>query len=481
MHPVRDGNDVVVSRPIDTAWVATACLVPVIVGLLTRMSTTDLTYHLRAGADILHGSIPRVDTYTFSVPGVAWTDQQWGAQALMTLIYKLGGWPTLSAAQGLLMGGTFGLVYLAARESGATRRTASLLTIAGFLASVAGLAMRPQLLALPLFALLLWVVAARARHPERLWLAPVLTAVCVNVHGSFPLFIVVLLLAWLDDRRRHSDDARRSLMVTAISLAATLLNPFGPQAWGYVIGLSTNPVIRTTISEWEPTTLDSLPGWLTVGSALAVAAILIVRRRPVPWTALITFGGFFLLALSAQRAIIWWGIVAPVALAGVLAPAPDIETEGSPDEARGNGPARVMIAALVAVIVILAPWFRGSRPSTFLTQAPPGLTDAVRALPAGSRLMVHQPWGSWFEFAVPDDPVFVDSRIEIVPKAIWKDYGEVGFAGAGWKEVLERWDVDAIVAAPNWELLPYLRSDPAEWRVAYDGEDGTLFQRVLVR
>jgi hypothetical protein len=378
------------------------------------------------------------------------------------------------------MGVTFAFVYLAARASGSFRRTSALLTLAGFLASVAGLAMRPQLVALPLFAALLWVVAGRERHPRRLWAAPVLAMVCANVHGSFPLFIVILGLAWLEDRRRRSGLAPTTLAVTVVTCAATLLNPFGFRAWTYVIDLSTNPVIRTTISEWEPTTLDSLPGWITVLSALAVAGFLIVRRRPVPWTALVTLGGFFLLALTAQRAVIWWGLVAPVTLAWLLT-APAGETSAEPEgtsRVGGNGPATVMIAALAAVIVVLAPWFRGSRYETFLNQAPPAITDAVRTLPPGSRLMVHQAWGSWFEFALPNDPVFVDSRIEIIPEAIWKDYGEVGFAGAGWREVLNRWGVDVIVAAPTWDLLHRLRSDTREWRTVYDGTEGAVFERV---
>jgi hypothetical protein len=447
------------------------------------MSSTDLTYHLRAGAQVLGGSIPRVDTYTFSVPGTPWTDQQWGAQGIMTLAYRLGGWPTLSAFQGILMGLTFAFIYLAARASGGSQRTSAVLTLAGFLASVAGLAMRPQLVALPLFAALLWVVAGRERHPKRLWLAPVLAMVCANVHGSFPLFVVILILAWLEDRRRQRPLASTTLAITVVTCAATLLNPFGFGVWTYVIDLSTNPVIRTTISEWEPTTLDSLPGWITVVSALAVAAFLIVRRRPVSWTTLVTLGGFFLLALSAQRAIIWWGLVTPVALAGLI---PERAAREAPTEragtsrAAGNGPATVMIAALVAVIVVLAPWFRGSRYETFLNQAPPAITDAVRALPPGSRLMVHQAWGSWFEFAVPNDPVFVDSRIEIIPEAIWKDYGEVGFAGDGWREVLNRWDVDVIVAAPTWDLLDRLRLDTKEWRTVYEGDEGAVFERATL-
>ena len=456
---------------------AVACLVPVIVGLISKMGATDLAYHLRAGDQILRGSIPRVDSYTFSVYGQPWTDQQWAAQALLELFYRLGGWPTLAAMQGLLVGATFSLVYLAARRSGAAPRSSALLTLGGFLVAVPGLAMRPQLLALPLFAALLWLVAGRERHPRRLWWALVLTAVCTNVHGSFPLFIAVLGLAWIEDRRRRSPNARNTLIVTVLACGATLLNPFGLNVWTYVYDLSTNPVIRNTISEWAPTTLASLPGWLTVLSALAVAGVLIVRRRPVSWTALVTLAAFFLLAMSAQRAIVWWGLVAPVVMASILA-ADASDPEPTSTRTDAGGPARIVIAALLLGVLALAPWFRGSSYRTFLGAAPGGLSDAVRELPAGSRLMVHQPWGSWFEFAVPDDFVFVDSRIEIIPKDVWTEYGEVGFAGARWKEVLDRQRVDVIVAAADWELIDELHADTAEWRVVYGDADGVVFQRA---
>jgi hypothetical protein len=263
-----------------------------------------------------------------------------------------------------------------------------------------------------------------------------------------------------------------------ISLATTVLNPFGMSVWTYVYDLSTNPVIRTTISEWEPTTLDSLPGWITILSALGVAGLLIMRRQSVPWTKLMTLGGFFLLALTAQRAIVWWGLVAPVVLAGVLAQGSTREFSQTATPRGSKRPAHVVIATLLAAVVLVAPWFRGSRPGTFLSQVPLGVTEAVRTLPPGSRLLVHQPWGSWFEFAVPDDPVFVDSRIEIIPVDVWKEYGEVAFAGAGWHDVLDNVDVDAIVAAGNWELLDKLREDTAEWRVIYEDADGVVFVRA---
>jgi hypothetical protein len=339
--------------------------------------------------------------------------------------------------------------------------------------------MRPQLLALPLFGALLWVTAGRVAHPGRLWLAPVLAMLCANVHGSFTLFPLVLGLAWLEDRRLKDPRAKRTLLIGVVTVGATFVNPFGPIVWKYAYDLSTNPVIRDTISEWAPLTLATVPGWFAIVSAFAVVAYLVRRTRPTQWTALVTLGLFFLLALSAQRAIVWWGMVAPVVLASLMRPEPSEEPAPVDSSTRARLPAYLIIATLLLGVVALAPWWRGTSYDRFLAAAPPGLTDAAREnLPPGTRTLVHQPWGSWFEFALPDLPVFVDSRIEIVPEDIWRDYGQVGFAGASWREVLDKWHVDAIVASKDWKLLPILEQPGSGWRQVYSDSDGALFVRA---
>ena len=350
--------------------------------------------------------------------------------------------------------------------------------MAGFVVAVPALAMRPQLLALPLFGAMLWILAGRARHPARLWAIPILAALSANLHGSFTLFPLVVGLAWLDDRATGPAQAGRTLLIAGLTTAATLLNPFGAGAWRYAFALSTNPVIRRAIDEWAPVSLTHASGWLMVGSALAVVAFLVFRATGVTWRSLLTLGIFFLLAMSAQRLTVWWAMVAPVTLAGMGDVRDrDLPTPPDAEPAEGRGLASALIGALTVAAIALLPWWPWTS-SQVLSEAPPGLTSAVQTtLPAGSRLLVDQSWGSWFEFAVPADPVFVDARIEILPQGIWTDYADVASAREGWQDVLERWQVDAVVAAADWELIPYLREDPG-WRVAYEDADGVLFVRA---
>jgi hypothetical protein len=461
---------------VDVAWAAIAALVPMIVALLSVMRSVDLAYHVRTGASILDGGgLPRVDTYTFSVAGEPWLDQQWGAQVLLSFAHDLGGWATVKALQAVLVAASFFVVYLACRRRGAAARWAAALTLAGFVVASPTLAMRPQLIALPLFAVALWALAGRHDHPGRLWVLPVLAAATANLHGSFTMYPLLGGLAWLDDATSRAPTARRTLVVTLLATLATLANPFGIDVWRYAIELSTNPIIRETITEWAPVSAADMPGIFMVSSAVAVAVVLARRSEPARWIDIATLVVFFALAMTAARAIVWWSMVAPIVLAGAPGRRLAVPRADPAARAESAGPAFLLVGALVAAILALLPWWRGTGFESHVVDAPPGLTREVDALPAGTRLFVHQPWGSWFEFAVPDVPVFVDSRIELLPQDVWDDYGEVAFAGDGWREALERWQPDAIVAnTEHWDLIPRLRDDPA-WRVAYEDEDGVLF------
>ncbi len=423
--------------------------------------------------------IPRVDTFSFSVAGAPWLDQQWGAQVLMALAHRAGGFASLSVLRAALIGTSFGIVYRACRIRGAAPRAASLLSLAGFVVSLQTLAMRPQLFALPLFAAALLLIVDRVRHPLRLWWLPVMTVVWVNLHGSFVMVPVLLGLAFVEDlARRDRSDAKRLAIVGAACLAATCLNPWGPRTWVYAIELSTNPVIRKSVTEWAPITLSSFAGAMFFVSAATIMGWLAIRGRPAPWPQLAWLGAFFFLTLPAGRGVIWWGLVAPVIVAGLLAP-----SEGraaAPDPGRGSGIVnRALIATLlVASLVALPYWRAGGDPLPLLREAPQGLVEAARAdLPSGSRLLVPEPWGSWFEYALPSMPVFVDPRIEVFRLSVWQDYSNVRAAAQGWQRILDRWHVDGVVVdTRDWALADVIARDPG-WRLAYRDADGAFYVR----
>jgi hypothetical protein len=127
-------------------------------------------------------------------------------------------------------------------------------------------------------------------------------------------------------------------------------------------------------------------------------------------------------------------------------------------------------------IVVLLPWWRGTGPDTHVEGAPLGVTRALERLGPGTRIFSYQPWGSWFIYALRDDRVFVDSRIEIVPETVWQDYFQVAFARARWKEALTTWRPDAVVADnEEWAEIIELLGEDRTWRLYYEDDEGTIF------
>ena len=77
----------------------------------------------------------------------------------------------------------------------------------------------------------------------------------------------------------------------------------------------------------------------------------------------------------------------------------------------------VVAAILVLLEIALLPMWRPTDAGTgvpvgVLTDAPPGVTAALReAAQSGDHVSNPQPWGSWFEFALPGSKAGLDSRV----------------------------------------------------------------------
>ncbi len=463
-------------------WAFLAAGLPMLAALIANLPSVDLTYHLRAGAEILAwNGIPSVDTWTFTAAGTAWTDQQWGAQVILGGVYQVAGWTGLVVLRAALIGVVFGCLFLIGVRRGLGMRRAAWLTLAAFIVSAVALGLRPQLIGMALFAVVLLLVTERRAHPSRLWAIPFLVLVWANVHGSFFLGPLVVGLAWLEDLHDHVPRPHRVLLVAVVSAMAACVTPFGPAVWVYAVGLSTNAEVTARITEWQTTSLRSIPGILFFSSALAVVVLIARRGRVTPWPTLAWLAVFFLLGAYAIRGVAWWPLGAVAAIAGVLVTGPVAdearpEVLGSPLMRRIN---LVVAGAIVLAGIALLPIWRPiepglDAPAGVVGIAPPGITTALRetAVP-GDRLFNPQPWGSWFEFALPDLPVAIDSRIELFPPATWDAYENIVAGGDGWVAQLADWGVTMIVVEAR-ETKMTDRLAAAGWRSVYADSDGSV-------
>lgn len=500
-----------------TLWRFLAIALPTLGALAAALPSVDLAYQLRAGAEILDGgAIPSVDAWTFTVAGAPWLDQQWGAQVLLALVFRLGGWTGLVLLRAVLVALAFGLLLVVVRRRVPALGPAasSLLVIAAFIVSASALALRPQLLAIDLFAATLLVLAIRRDHPRAAWLIPILALAWANLHGTFLLAPALCGLAWIEDLATmpaSRGSARHSMLgVGLVATVATLVTPFGPAAWGYISNLTSNPTIAGRVSEWQPPSPLTVSGAIVWASILAVAALVGARiaravrqtghlRGAIPWPEVLTlllFGGF---AAISGRGTAWWPFVAAFVLAPWLKPRTTASattaetataaTAESPPERPTPPLLRRLNLAIAALLVVagvaLLPTWRpvgaAGAPAGTLSYAPQALAVDLSTYPPPAastpyRVWNPQAWGSWLELAAPAQRYALDSRIELYSASLWDDAAAISAGDLG---ALARYRVDIVVTdhALDAGLEGALTSDSSEWREVARTCDGSLWLR----
>ena len=367
----------------DRLWIWIAIALPALVALLVPLPAVDLAYQVRAGDEILAArALPVADTWTFTVWGTPWVDQQWLAQVKLAAGYAIGGWELLAVLRAGLVAFTTGVLVAIARERGASPRTAAILALAAFALAAPALALRPQLFGIALFAVLLWLIAVRGRSPRLYLLAPVVVLLWANLHGSFVLGPALLGYAWLSDiaakrparrlavdpRRGHARDARQSVPRRSVGSTPRTSAP-------------TRPSPARSASGSGPRR-SRCPGLLFYPSVVVTVVLMLRRRDLVRWPDWVLVAAMALMGAWAVRGVAWWALAMVFLLAGVLASERPVR---APRASVVNG----FIAVVLGVAIVAAlPWWRPADPLTgragLLSYAPSGLAAKVAEL-AGRR------------------------------------------------------------------------------------------------
>lgn len=460
-------------------WVVASVAVPVAIVIASSLGAVDLAYHLRAGDEMLGSrSVMMVDSFTFTAAGTPWLNQQWLSQVLMGSTFRVGGWFGIALLRAVLSAVSLMLVMHACRAAGVDRRGAAWLTLGTAAMLVPSMTMRPQLFGLACFSAALAILFDRHSHPGRLWLLVPLAAAWSNLHGTFPLLFALGGAVLLDDVRTGTSGWRRLLVVGLVSLLATLANPYGSDVWSYVAGLTSNSMIHQAVDEWQSPSLNSFAGTAFLLSIPVVTWLLARDRNRPGWPTMLLLAGFMLLGLMSVRATVWWAMIAAVVLSSRL---PRTRQDHDDRPAWWNS---AFIAVFISIAMLsLGRWvpFRAAEPVPhhLLAHAPQRITTVLREVASpGERIFASQVWGSWFELVLPDNPVAVDSRIELFPADTWSRYADVSQGREGWGAILDEWNVRVLAVSTLQQpgLLEAAGRSP-DWRLVHRDRDGAVLVR----
>src|SRR5262249_31607388 len=99
--------------------------------------------------------------------------------------------------------------------------------------------------------------------------------------------------------------------------------------------------------------------------------------------------------------------------------------------------------------------------------------------PAGQMFNPYD-WGDYLVWAGPANvPVFITSQAHLVPRSVWNDYITVIRVSPGWREILDRYEVQTVIADKRRrsKLIAALKRH-RDWRQVYDDPLAVIFVRA---
>ena len=437
----------------------------------------DSWLNLTTGREVVENGLPSRDELTVYGLGATWTDQQWLAQVFMYAVYSLGGFALLSIATCVSVVGAFSIAAAAARALGAGARAFWVMFLPVLVAAPWGWSIRAQMLALPLYTSLLWLVATQARHPSRrVWLAFPLLVVWANVHGSVALGeLLVMLLGGYELVRSRGGTWMRSLALVVLAPLAVLATPYGPAATvRYYHRLLVDPPFAGRVTEWEWAAPATNTLFFYVLAAIAVVLVWVGRRRLTVFDVAV-LGVTFVGGVTAIRGIVWFALACMIFIPAAIGRRLESKHTGEPRRGLNLAIATGLVVALLAVAGSL---FARSE-SWFESYWPREAVEAVRAeVSSEDRVFASDRFSDWMLFKIPElrGRMAYDVRFELYDEHFFDRLQDYGYeTGPDWKTFANGYRI-VIVDEKRLSHTAEFLAEPGS-RAIYRNDDLTVIAR----
>ena len=461
----------------------------------------DLWWHLRTGQWIVEtGHVPHSDPFSFTRAGHPWVAHEWLSDVVFYELWKHGGGAALIVFSAIITTAGFMLLYLRCPGSRSWAAAATVLGALAF-ASAPSWSARPQMFTFTLASLLLWLLErGTERSPEKnrprllFWIPP-LFLLWLNLHAGFALCPALLLAYGVGliaetavgntPWRQARPILLRLLLLLLACLALVPLNPSGAQLYRYPLDTLRSPGMRSFIVEWfSPDFHESLYRPLLLVWLLLLTALASSRSRPKGRViALLLLTSFA--ALDAVRHIPIFILVAIPVIAAALpvASASLTVSERRPDSRRFRPLFNGAVLILMAVFA-LARWVSLAR-NQDAREAEQFPQKAVAFLRAGDQppnvfvyVFVYYDWGGYAIWRLyPEYRVFVDGRADLYGNDLLSQFKTAVQLRTGWQDVLDRWQVEAVLVPPSCALAQALLLDP-NWHTVFGDSKAIILLRT---
>lgn len=413
----------------------------------------DFFWHLNTGKWIWNNkSLPQIDPFTFTADPATLPagshrirmilSQYWLGQLLFYAIWSTAGFKGIILTRAFVYSAVLVIIGVW------TRKIAQGVVPFFFLFIVGSQLLhhsneRPQLFAFLLMPIVLYLLEnmrkARDSAKSHCWLLPILMLVWANIHGSFILGAVIIVLfamGHLFCSWRDGTHIRTGYVLCLLGSAMiTTINPNG--FWTLIEILRVSSETTKNTQEFQSPLTSLLryrkfdPYWFLL---IPTLALLLFRCKKMAVEHVLLLTALALLSLSGGRYIPFFMFTLPV----VSIYLPSISL---PKRYESILPLLVLLLFLQFNFKSI---FKFRESSNFPREA---ITFISAVRPEG-RIFNHSDWGGYISYFAPDHQIFLDGRILV--EDCQKQQIEA-MNGIGWKELFDRYRI-SIAILPSHSL-----------------------------
>jgi hypothetical protein len=453
------------------------------------LTDSDYYWHIVAGRLIATtASVPHADPFSFTWGGQPWTMHEWFGELLM---YWL-----VSAVDAGVATFIFGVVSIAGPlvlgwalvRRGVSVRAVAIPTILIAVLLISYATIRPQVISWLFLGILLAVLIGLCPgHRWRPWLLVPFFVLWANVHGLYVAGGGVLAIYVLFSLAGHTPMAAargRMLGVLAACFLGSMLTPAGPAGLLYPLRyVDSGDWGLAHIAEWQSPNFHEASQLALL--ALIVAVLLSGMRRTPGWLQVTTTIGVVAGLLATRNAPVAAVLALPT-LAYGLADRWPARARVEPLPERVQLGRRMMELVLAAVVVVGGALMVPRLPavvdaSDVAAHFPVAAVDVLARTNPDARVLTEYGWGGYVINRLYDTGgrVFVDGRNDMYSERILNDYSRLRNADDGWQQLLDRYDVQAILLPPD---APLVRAAPAAgWCEAHRDAVAVLLLQTCAR
>jgi hypothetical protein len=452
-----------------------------------RFDDPDMWWHLKTGQVIwTTHHIPTTDLFSYTTNHHSWIPHEWLSQLSIYAAYAARGfsglmlWECFFTAAILLAG-----FYLCLLHSGNPKLAFLGALIIWFFGTI-GFAVRPQMIGyLLLIVELILLHLGRTRNPRWFLALPPLFAVWVNAHGSFMLGLAVAALHLAASFARHdkgslisarwSSNARRTLAVAlAASLPVLLLNPVGIKLILYPVYTMFVPNIGVAeVSEWQPLAFQGSRSFGMLGLLACIIFLPVITHAKLFVHELLLLALATYLALSHQRLLFAFGILAAPIAARILS---EVWQESPPQQRRPFADAALIV--LSCVIAYVAFPSASALDEQVRRLSPVSAVEYIRSHHLRGPMLNEWIDGGYLVWALPEQPVFIDGRSDVYEwSGVLAEFARFATLAEPPNLLLDKYHVRFCLLGRHSPLATVIPLLPG-WQPVYTDDVSIIFERT---